>query len=112
MAEQDLYAVLGVAPTASAEEIGRAYRDLVRRLHPDTRAGGDPAAAERALARVIAAHETLRDPLRRAAYDRAHGRGRAERATGSASQGDITDRVGVRRVRGPFIRVGPVRRHR
>lgn len=37
--------VLGVEPTASDVEIERAYRELVRRHHPD--AGGDRAEFER-----------------------------------------------------------------
>lgn len=63
----DLYAVLGVSPAASRAEIIRAYRRLVRELHPDARPG-DPAAAER-FSSVTAAYEILRDPRRRAAYD-------------------------------------------
>ncbi|GAA4931124.1 DnaJ domain-containing protein [Streptomyces coeruleoprunus] len=49
----DLYATLGVAPTASAEQITSAYRRLVRALHPDTRPaeGDQEAAAGRRLAR-------------------------------------------------------------
>ena len=35
----DPYAVLGVAPTATTQQINRAYRRLLRRHHPDTRPG-------------------------------------------------------------------------
>lgn len=62
--EQDPYAVLGIEPDASAAEITKAYRRLVRDLHPDT--NPDPAAAERFRA-VAAAHDALRDPARGAA---------------------------------------------
>ena len=34
----DLYAILGVPPDATLAEIGHAYRSLLRRHHPDTRA--------------------------------------------------------------------------
>ncbi|MBC2868579.1 J domain-containing protein [Streptomyces mexicanus] len=65
--QADHYAVLGVPSSASAQEITSAYRRQVRALHPDT-APGDPAAG-RDFAAVLAAYNTLRDPVRRAAYD-------------------------------------------
>jgi curved DNA-binding protein CbpA len=74
----DPYVLLGVRPTATAQEIGRAYRRLLRDHHPDTgarpshRAGPDHPLA---LDEVRAAYALLRDPAARAEYDRA----RAER---------------------------------
>jgi curved DNA-binding protein CbpA len=56
----DPYAVLGVTRGASDAQIHRAYRDAVRRTHPD--AGGSAAA----FAAVQEAYETLRDPAARA----------------------------------------------
>jgi curved DNA-binding protein CbpA len=64
------YEVLGVAPSASAAEIKRAYRRQARQHHPDVAGNGD--AAMRALNR---AWETLGDPARRRAYDRTLGVG-------------------------------------
>lgn len=60
----DLYEVLGVARTASPEEIKKAYRRRARESHPD--AGGD----EEEFKRVTHAHQILSDPDRRARYDR------------------------------------------
>lgn len=62
----DLYAVLGVRPESSDEEIKRAYRKLARELHPDV--NKDPEA-ERRFKEVSAAYQTLSDPARRRQYD-------------------------------------------
>jgi molecular chaperone DnaJ len=64
---RDPYAVLGVAPTASAAEIKAAYRALVKQHHPD--AGGD----DQTILALNAAWEVLGDGERRAAHDRLHG---------------------------------------
>jgi molecular chaperone DnaJ len=65
---RDLYGLLGVSPSASEEEIKRAYRQRARELHPD--ANGGDAEAEAAFKEVSLAYEVLRDPERRARYDR------------------------------------------
>ena len=64
--DHDLYAVLDVAPDASQAQIGAAYRRLVRANHPDIH----PEPNSATLADAAAAYATLRDPARRAAYDR------------------------------------------
>ena len=64
----DPYAVLGVARDAEQAAIHAAYRDGVRRTHPD--AGGSAAAFEA----VQEAYELLRDPARRRAWDAARPR--------------------------------------
>ncbi len=65
--EKDLYAVLGVSPLATQEEIRHAYRKLVRRFHPDS--GSEEASAER-FQEVQEAYRVLGDLARRQAYDR------------------------------------------
>jgi hypothetical protein len=63
-----MYRRLDVAPEASAEQIGRAYRRLAHSLHPDT-LPKDPDAAIR-FREITEAYEILSDPARRARYDR------------------------------------------
>lgn len=64
--ELDWYAILGVDPKASDAEIGRAFRSLARRYHPDV--GGEPSAGR--FSDVAQAWEVLRQPSSRADYDR------------------------------------------
>jgi len=70
----DPYALLGVLPTATAQEIARAYRRLLRHHHPDTstrRPHGAGPDHPLPLDQVRAAYALLRDPAARAEYDRA-----------------------------------------
>jgi molecular chaperone DnaJ len=66
--QRDPYQVLGVQRTASADEIKKAHRKLVRQYHPD-RNPGDAKAEER-FKEVQQAYDLLSDPDKRKAYDR------------------------------------------
>jgi curved DNA-binding protein len=63
---KDYYATLGVARTATADEVKRAYRKLARKYHPDVSKEPD---AEARFKEVGEAYEVLKDPEKRAAYD-------------------------------------------
>jgi molecular chaperone DnaJ len=62
----DLYAVLEVERSASAQQIRSAYRRLARAYHPDR--NSDVQAADK-FKRVVEAYTVLSDTSRRAAYD-------------------------------------------
>src|SRR5437867_7322932 len=66
--KRDYYEVLGVARTASGEEIKRAYRRLAMKHHPD-RADGDKSAAELKFKECAEAYEVLSDDHKRRRYD-------------------------------------------
>ena len=67
MPERDLYDILGVSRTASADEIKKAYRRLAKKYHPDVNPGDK--ASEEKFKEVTAAAEVLGDPKRRSLYD-------------------------------------------
>src|ERR1700693_4662197 len=62
------YSVLGVAKTAPAEEIKKAYRKLAKKYHPDLNPGDKKA--EEKFKEVSAANELLSDADKRARFDR------------------------------------------
>ena len=110
----DLYAVLGLTPGATPAELRHAYQAMLRQHHPDTRgAGPGPASdaadqadqADQAVQQVLTAYQVLRDPVRRAAYDRLR----------TSSGPAVPVKVRVHRAPttpdDPPIQAGPVRWH-
>lgn len=85
----DHYQTLGVTRGATDDEIKRAYKKLARTYHPDLNPGDQDAEA--AFKRVSAAYEVLRDPERRANYDRWGEDGPPRDPFGGAGFGDIFD---------------------
>jgi DnaJ-class molecular chaperone len=106
---RDYYAVLRVKPAASQQEITRAYRALMRTHHPDVDGGTtrDRDVEDRELLQIMQAYAVLRDPARRAAYDRSRA--------GTPAVGAFPILIPVRKVSprnvpaGRSIRITPVR---
>lgn len=67
MEYKDYYAIMGLPRNASQAEIKRVYRKLARKYHPDVSKEAD---AEAQFKQVGEAYEVLKDPEKRAAYDR------------------------------------------
>ena len=67
MEYKDYYQIMGVKRDASQDEIKRAYRKLARKHHPDV--SKDPKSEAR-FKELGEAYEVLKDPAKRAAYDR------------------------------------------
>src|SRR5436190_10285017 len=67
MAKRDYYDILGVSKTASADEIKKAHRKLVRQHHPDVNRN-NPQSAER-FKEVQEAYDVLSDESKRKQYD-------------------------------------------
>ena len=64
---KNYYDVLGVAPSASDEEIKKAFRSLARQYHPDV--AKDKAGSEPKFKEINEANEVLSDPDKRRKYD-------------------------------------------
>jgi len=64
----DPYEILGVRPSASADEMKKAFRRLARECHPDSDLGNPWAEDE--FKELSAAYDLLSDPKRRSQYDR------------------------------------------
>ena len=77
---KDLYNILGVEPGASNDEIKRMYHKLSKKYHPDANIS-DPDLikwSEARMKELNEAYDTLKDPVKRAFYDRQRGYGRPQ----------------------------------
>lgn len=63
----DYYQILGIAKSASAEEIRKAYRKMARKHHPDLNPGNKEA--EKKFKEINEANTVLSDPEKRKKYD-------------------------------------------
>src|SRR5581483_5359369 len=89
----DFYEVLGVARAASDDEIKKAYRKLAMTYHPD-RNNGSKEAEER-FKEITEAYDVLRDPQKRAAYDRYGEAGLRGGGAGGFHHVDLSEALGI-----------------
>ncbi len=106
----DPYVILGVVAEASDDDLDHAFRVLVRQLHPDTRTSSEPDTdADLRLQQLLNAYTTLRDPIRRAAYDRTRAKpAKTRRAPTPRPRFPAAPQTSVPIRVGSAIRVGPV----
>jgi len=64
----DHYEILEISPNANSDTIERIFRYLALRYHPDNQTTGDLSR----FSEIVEAHDTLKDPVKRAEYDIQH----------------------------------------
>jgi len=90
----EYYEVLGLSRDADDEQIKKAYRKAAMKYHPDRNNGS--TEAEQRFKEVSEAYEVLRDPQKRAAYDRYGKQGVKGGASGGPFQGfDLHDAIEI-----------------
>ncbi|HJU72249.1 MAG TPA: molecular chaperone DnaJ [Gemmatimonadaceae bacterium] len=89
----DFYSTLGVTRDASDDDIKKAYRKLAMQFHPD-RNGGSQDSEERFKA-ITEAYDVLRDPQKRAAYDRYGEEGLRGGGMGGFHHVDLTEALNI-----------------
>ena len=89
----DFYSVLGVQREASDDDIKKAYRKLAMQYHPD-RNNGSREAAEK-FKEITEAYDVLRDPNKRAAYDRYGEAGLRGSAGAGFHHVDLSEALGI-----------------
>src|SRR5215467_4403531 len=88
----DFYSVLGVERSASDDEIKKAYRKLAMKYHPD-RNNGSKEAEER-FKEITEAYDVLRDPQKRAAFDR-YGEAGLRGGSAGFHHVDLSEALGI-----------------
>jgi len=91
--KRDYYEVLGIAKSASKDEIKKAYRRLARQYHPDV---SKEPEAENKFKEVNEAYEVLSDDQKRSVYDRLGHAGLGSAAQGGFGGFDFTGAGGFR----------------
>ena len=89
----DFYNVLGVERTAPDDDIKKAYRKLAMTYHPD-RNGGSKEAEEK-FKEITEAYDVLRDPQKRATYDRYGEAGLRGGGGGGFHHVDLSEALGI-----------------
>ena len=88
MAKRDLYEILGIAKTATQDEIKKSYRKLAMKYHPDKNAGNKDA--ENKFKEIKEAYEILSDQQKREAYNRFGHAGVGQGPAGAQGAGDFS----------------------
>ncbi len=89
----DFYATLGVARDASDDDIKKAYRKLAMQWHPDRNGGAKDA--EEKFKTITEAYDVLRDPQKRAAYDRYGEAGLRGAGSGGYEHVDLSEALNI-----------------
>src|SRR5687768_18563003 len=89
----DYYSVLGVARDASEDDIEKSYRKLAMQFHPDRNNGS--GEAEERFKEITEAYDVLRDPNKRAAYDRYGEAGLRGGGGGAYHHVDLSEALGI-----------------
>jgi curved DNA-binding protein CbpA len=97
----DHYEVLQLSPRADAATIGRVFRHMAKRFHPDNSESGDPGR----FSEVMEAFRVLSDPSLRAAYDARYDRLREKRWRIFDQDTALSDVAADRRVRSALLSI-------
>jgi len=92
---EDYYTILGVFPSAKIPAIRKAYFRLAKQLHPDLYHNEEPEVlrrVERAFTELAQAHETLKSPDGRQAYDVRMRQAEKDKQRGDNSGGEASSR--------------------
>ena len=89
----DFYSVLEIESGASEDEVKTAYRKLAMRFHPDRNSGS--AEAEEKFKQITEAYDVLRDPNKRAAYDRYGEAGLRGAGSAGFHHVDLSEALGI-----------------